>query len=415
MLPVNDRDPALYSQGLFPSLPFSRDDDGDNIIDGGPGNANSAEGSELLSLLEQCRQLIVSNGLGANESTFLTGWIAGNPLSGNGLGGIGGRTAYSNTDPIRGQRSYAHELTHNLGFDHVSNTIDEVGWDVGARLVNNPAANNTLGRVKPTTLRDIQVPGLLTNEAWIDTPKYTSLLGSTTLGFGSGDSPAGDIKRQARRRVVAITGTLDPKGQRVVRLDPAFRYPWLSQPTPSQTGDYVAEVVTTTGGVIRARFSGQIADDGKVEGKAFGSFAAMIPTSGQIASVRIRNLRTRKVLRTLKRSRADAADPRPAAAARLGPGQDHDRALERLGFRHAARSADLPGRLQPEQRQLVRAGRRGAQGVELQVRRDAGPAKPRPGADPRVRQRRHEHRVRGRREAVEHRRQAVSRRRGSQA
>jgi hypothetical protein len=217
ILPVDDRDSGLYTQGLFPSLTFTRDDDGDNIITGGSGTAADAEGNALLNLLEQCRQLIVSNGLGALDSTFLHGWVAGNPLSGNGLAGIGGRTSYGNTDPVRGQRSYAHELTHNLGFDHINSNIDQVGWDVGARLANNPSTNNTTGRVKPVSLFDIQVPGLLTNQAWIETPKYISLLGNTALGFGSGDT-GGDVKRKVRRNVLAIQGVLDPRGRRVIRL-----------------------------------------------------------------------------------------------------------------------------------------------------------------------------------------------------
>jgi hypothetical protein len=167
---------------------YAGDSDGNGIL-----AALGSDGSALLNLLESCRQLIVSNGLGANETTFLYGWLAGNPIAGNGLASVGGRVAFGNTQPSRGQRSYAHELTHNFGFNHVNNKIDEVGWDVGARLPNNPATNNTTGRVKPagaTGLFDIQVGGQLTNSAWVDTPKYISLLGNTALGFGSPDSPA---------------------------------------------------------------------------------------------------------------------------------------------------------------------------------------------------------------------------------
>lgn len=313
IVPVNDRDSGLYQQGLFPSLTFTRDDDGDNIITGGSGTAADAEGNALLTLLEQCRQLIVSNGLGALDTTFLHGWVGGNPLSGNGLAGVGGRTSYGNTDPVRGQRSYAHELTHNLGFDHISSTIDEVGWDVGARLPDNPAANNTTGRVKPTSLFDIQVAGLLTNQAWINTSKYTSLLGNTTLGFGTGDRAGGDVRRRLRSRVLVIQGTLDPTGRKVLRLEPVFRYPWLSQPTaPSATGDYVAEVVTSTGGVIRAPFSGAIRDDSPNERDVFGSFSAMVAAPADVRSVRIRRRRGRDVLDAV---RATKEAPRIAIVA----------------------------------------------------------------------------------------------------
>jgi hypothetical protein len=322
ILPVDDRDSGLYTQGLFPSLPFSRDDDGDNILTGGSGTPADAEGNALLNLLEQCRQLIVSNGLGATESTFLNGWIAGNPLSGNGLAGIGGRTSYVNTDLNRGQRSYAHELTHNLGFDHISNPIDQVGWDVGARLSGNPATNNTTGRVKPLSLFDIQVPGLLTNQAWIETPKYISLLGNTSLGFGSPDAAGGgDIKRTLRRRVLAIQGVLDPSGRKLLELEPVFRYPWLSQPTPAQTtGDYVAEVVTSTGGVIRAPFNGAVRDDGKAEQDPFGSFTVMVAAPANITSIRIRQRDSRKPMATVRRTKSPPriSITRPLGKASLG-------------------------------------------------------------------------------------------------
>ncbi len=297
ILPVDDRDAALYTQGLFPSLTYTGDANGDGILD-----ALGTDGNSLLNLLEQCRQLIVSNGLGATETTFLYGWLAGNPIDGNGLAGVGGRTAFGNTDPIRGQRSYAHELTHNFGFNHVTNTIDQPGWDVGARLVNNPATNNTTGHVKPTSLFDIQVGGQLTNSAWVDTPKYISLLGNTSLGFGSGDTQ-GDIRKKARREVLAIQGQLDPKGQRVLRLEPVFRYPWLSQPSPAAaSGDYVAEVVTTTGGVIRTPFDGGVHDDRAPDRPSFGSFSVMVPAIGQVASVRILQRKQRKPLISVKPS-----------------------------------------------------------------------------------------------------------------
>jgi hypothetical protein len=297
IIPVNDRDPNLYAQGLFPSLTYTGDANGDGILE-----ALDTDGSSLLDLLESCRQLIVDNGLGANETTFLFGWLAGNPINGNGLASVGGRISFGNTDPIRGQRSYAHELTHNFGFNHVTNNIDEVGWDVGARLVNNPSTNNTLGHVKPTSLFDIQVGGLLTNQAWIDTPKYISLLGNTALGFGSGDTQ-GDIRKKAKRQVLVIQGQLDRKGARVLRLEPVFRYPWLSQPSPANArGNYVAEVVTTTGGVIRAPFNGGVHDDSRGDRPAFGAFNVMVPAIGDVASVRIVNRRTKRTLVAIKPS-----------------------------------------------------------------------------------------------------------------
>src|SRR5262249_20480205 len=120
--PVNDADPNLYRQGLFPTLTFSEDANGDNRLE-----ALGSDGNHLISLLASCRQLIVNSGLVANDNTFLYGWIAGNPIDGNGLGQISGFNAFGNTQLTRYQRSFAHELTHNFGLDHNTRMLDQVG------------------------------------------------------------------------------------------------------------------------------------------------------------------------------------------------------------------------------------------------------------------------------------------------
>jgi hypothetical protein len=296
ILPVNDGDPNLYRQGLFPSLTYSEDADGDGRL-----NALGADGNDLISLLASCRQLIVNAGLGANSTTFLFGWLAGNPIDGNGLGQTPGNNAFGNTDPIRGQRSYAHELTHNFGFNHITTTINQVGWDVGARLPNNPAGNNTSGRVKPTTLFDVQVAGQLTNQAWVDTSKYTTLETNTALGFSGGGSP--DVRKKSRKLVAVIQGIFDRSGKKLLLLKPVFRYPWLSQPTPSQReGQYVA-VVRTSVGTQKVAFQPRLQDDPEREVGAFGFFEVMVPAQGVISDVRISDLAGRQTFGRLVRSK----------------------------------------------------------------------------------------------------------------
>jgi hypothetical protein len=347
ILPVRDSDANLYRQGLFPTLPYSENSHGDGRLGSttdcytsagvfvgladttttpptcpsGSSLSPSEDGNHLLSLLGSCRQLIVSNGLGANETTFLFGWLAGNPINGNGLGEIGGRNAFGNTDPVRGQRSYAHELTHNLGFNHVNQTIDRVGWDVGARLQNNPGGNNTTGRVKPTTLFDIQVGGQLTNSAWIETSKYSSLLSNTGLGFsGSGDT-GGDVGKRATRNVLVVQGILDPSGRRLIQLKPVFRYPWRSQPaqTPKR-GLYEVVVQSAAGQTIRAPFDGGVHDDSRAAADERGFFEVMVPLTGQVTSVRIADRERKTSLAVTRRSkqppRLRILAPRPGA--RLG-------------------------------------------------------------------------------------------------
>jgi hypothetical protein len=232
ILPVNDGDPNLYRQGLFPTLTYTEDANGDGILD-----ALGSDGNDLISLLASCRQLIVNNGLGANNNTFLFGWLAGNPIDGNGLGQVSGFNAFGNTEVVRGQRSYAHELTHNFGLNHNNRNLDQVGWDVGARLNNNWAGNNVTGRVKPTTLFDIQTAGLLTNQAWVDTTTYNFLLGSPVLASNDVTVAHGGVllkplnQEKTSERVAVVQGIFDPSGEKLIRLKPVFRLPWQSQPS----------------------------------------------------------------------------------------------------------------------------------------------------------------------------------------
>lgn len=309
ILPVNDCDPNLYRQGLFPQLTFSEDPDNNGVLE-----ALGMEGNDLLALLASCRQIIVNDGLGANNNTFLFGWLAGNPINGNGLAQVGGFNAFGNTQVTRGQRSYAHELTHNFGLNHNNRNLDQVGWDVGARLNGNWAGNGVTGRVKPTTLFDIQVAGLLTNQAWVDTITYNFLLGSPILAYREFDKPRrGNImllpnEQQERpiERVAVIQGIFDPSGTKLLRLKPVFRFPWASQPPIRQTGPFVVEITDDAGTVTKTPFNALVADDPdkKPEQEVNGFFEVMVPVvpNREIATLRITDVGGGREFGTLRRS-----------------------------------------------------------------------------------------------------------------
>jgi hypothetical protein len=324
ILPVNDADPNLYRKGLFPTLTYGEDADGDGRL-----AALGSDGSNLLALLAACRQLIVDNGLGATNNTFLYGWIAGNPIDGNGLGQIIGFNAFGNTDPVRGQRSYAHELTHNFGLDHITRNLDQVGWDVGGRLISNWTGNGVTNRVKPTTFFDVQVAGQVTNVALIDTINYNFLLASPVLA--STDQLVASINggpffqvREPSERVAVIQGVLDESGKELLRLQPVFRFPWPSEASFEQRqGAFIVEVIDDAGNVTRVPFDGRVADDpSEVEEREVpGFFEVMVGVDPgrELNQVRIIEAATARELGTLERSEPPTiAVVTPTRGAQLG-------------------------------------------------------------------------------------------------
>lgn len=385
--PVNDCDPNLYRQ--VPSITYG-DANGNGILDAG------SEVNNLLSLLASYRQLIVFFGLGASDNTFLYGWIAGNPISGNGWGQISGFAAFGNTQPIRHQRTYAHELGHNFGLGHNSRTLaPEVGWDVGARLHGNPGTNNTTGWVKPMTLNDIMRGGQLTNSAWVDTITYNFFLGSSILSASAdvgGDqlpgtgiliasadvhghqfpvssilsayAAAGGGQEKSSERVLVIQGIFNPEGNALVSLEPAFRFPWRSQPTSvRQEGRFAAEVTDEAGNVTRVHFDALVADDSEDGKEVHGFFEVMVavPPDLEVASVRIIDAKDGRVLGGFKRSKPTTiVIVAPQGGARLGaktkvawkvkdPDTPEDKLLYQIAYspdggrRWVPIAADVPG------------------------------------------------------------------------
>jgi hypothetical protein len=300
ILPVDDSDPVLYREGLFPSLTFSADGNGNGMLEG--CTDGQPESDELFSLLGSCRQLIVDSGVGASDRVFLFGFVAGNPIPCNGCAPLNGRVAYGNTQDIRYQRTFAHELMHNFGYSHNSDFLDEVGWDYDSRLDANPAGNNTTGRVKPTTRRDIMVAGLLTAAAWIKTglaaDGYVGLFNHPTLVPAAPDFA---------ERVLVIQGIFDPSGRELLQLKPVFRYPWRSRPTeqrPPRDAPFAARIVDSQGNVTIAEFAARIGDDAENGAEGFGFFEVMVALDPTLEadSLSIVNTDTAQPFRTIRRS-----------------------------------------------------------------------------------------------------------------
>lgn len=313
--PVNDADPNLYRQGLFPTLPFSIDPDLDDQLDG-----NFLERDVLLSMLASSRQMMVFFGQGPSSQTFLYGWVANNPINGNGWAPLGGRVAFGNTQFSRHQRTFAHELGHNFGLDHNSRSIaPDLGWDITARLENNPAANNTTGRLKGSSLNDIMRGGQLTNSAWVDEQTYISFLANPVL-----TTALKTAQEKPSERVLVVQGAMTEKGDALAFLEPSFRFPWPSEPIPGNPeGEFLLELIDDQEKQYNKRFNAFVGDDeGEAPGigEPYGFFEVMLPVPAEreVNSLRILD-RQGKALVELNRTQAPKlALTEPKVGATLG-------------------------------------------------------------------------------------------------
>jgi hypothetical protein len=304
ILPV-DADPALYRLGSYPPFTFA-----EGATFAGEFNpfpvllSDPPAGDNLLTLLASSRQLIVNGGVGASDGVFLYGWIAAPVFSTYGYASIGGRVAFGEfTNITNYQRTFAHEALHNFGFDHNSDRTDEVGWDVGARLDGNPWGNNATGRVKwqlasdplHPRLSDVMVPESGTNLAWITTTNYNLLLSHPTL------SPT--LPAALSSELLVVHGIFSRNGNELRRLDPAFSYPWLSEPTSLNPLAKDPPRYRLRLEDVEHKILAEVPFDARVEPgpsdvKRWGFFEVMTPVSPAVRFVRIMDTQTNETFRT---------------------------------------------------------------------------------------------------------------------
>jgi hypothetical protein len=269
--------------------------------------------------------MIVRGAEWAGSRTFLNGWINGDigELSLTGASMLPGNVTYtmgvktSQFDPpTHYQRTYAHELLHNLGRIHPTTAsgeiLHEVGWDVGARLWNNPSSNGVPAqtrRVKPLTdpltgnpFLDVMATRTgttnTTSISWIDPFNYQAVLNHPALRPRLTPDPL-----EPPGGLAAIRGIFNPEGTALVRLNQVYRFPWQSEATSlKQTGPFRAIVRDTNGVITRRRFSAVTADsNGRM---AHGAFSVMVPVDplADIASLHITNADGTVVYGALERS-----------------------------------------------------------------------------------------------------------------
>jgi hypothetical protein len=145
-----------FIQGIFPvgDVEYHRVDAASKLWT----NSLSGSGTGLLN------SMLAEWNLMFPKPDFYYGWVPGS-LPYNGVSFLNSPVSMGNTQSFKNQRTYAHEVGHNIGRSHVSSTLSKPGIDVEHHL-NLPQSNN-IGQLKQVGLNDIMVAGLNTNQAWV--------------------------------------------------------------------------------------------------------------------------------------------------------------------------------------------------------------------------------------------------------
>lgn len=149
-----------------------------------------SEACVVLHHLASLRNGLATCGYGPDPYTFVYGWVNDDPnavdsvILDNGYASQSGRVGFGNTLARRGQRTFAHELTHMVGMKHKEDGLNDlenqlIGWDSLDWLLKGEdiwTTNQVTQSLKPTSLYDIRIPGKDTNQAWIERDTYADLL-----------------------------------------------------------------------------------------------------------------------------------------------------------------------------------------------------------------------------------------------
>ena len=220
----NVPDPAMIAPGM-----------GDNFLQGSyPVPFMEYRRSEAPSKL--WTSSLSSTGSGLNNALlvdlqmmnpqpdFIYGWVPGSlPYNGQALG-IPGKAAMGNTQDFRYQRTFAHEIGHLHGLQHIGGTTGLAGFDVERHL----ALPGGLPAVKSSSLSDYMVAGLNTNQAWVGSGSYTTIYNNAV--YNCGQDSADDFALPVERRLL-VSGLFDTQAK-TLELDHTLVFAG-GEPTPS--------------------------------------------------------------------------------------------------------------------------------------------------------------------------------------
>ncbi len=214
--------------------------------------------SDLLDALQDIRNSLIP-GAGYAKPEFIYGFLPGNPFSGNGLANaVPGTVAFGNTEQVRWQRTFAHEIGHLWGRPHTGDQLNAPSIDVEHHLFD-PLG---LPVLHASNQSDVMVPGLVTNQAWVSQATYNDALSderSQCGSFADGGDAGGaesDFAFPARRwapadeeRCLRVAGVITHDGRRVV-LRPVTRMDLASPTIDDPRGDLSIEALDGAGRVL---------------------------------------------------------------------------------------------------------------------------------------------------------------------
>ena len=236
------------------------------------------------------------------------GWWQGS-VDGNGnsqlpgsCGASHGVGIYGNTDPVRYQRTFNHELYHNYWQVHYADGFSNwscdahPGADSGTGQIGIVGWDTSIGAPVPANKLDVMVPGQVTSAAWQDAARYSYLASLwADTGVESLLDPCHfnwwqlipidtwapfalltpDEQELPQTDFLFVSGAIEPTG--AGKLLPTWRLvrPTLPDP-PDPSGTHSVQRIDSTGKPIdQRRFTPQFEGDGD---RVPYSFAFKIPT-----------------------------------------------------------------------------------------------------------------------------------------
>jgi len=280
-----------YEAFPYFSIVYEEDENGDGELDQDP------DGNTLLEKLASIREFYIVDDMPMSSRDYLYGFVNGNPMPENGLAAVRGQVAFGNSEEDRYQKTLAHLLGINLGLPQQGplDDIEDVGWDVSARLPGNPAGNDETGRVKPGSDSEYMVGSIPSALAWTGAEEYRDLVNAFTVCLS--DTSYSDP--------VFMTGSISSLGDAVEKLG-NFLPPNLdgmpNSSAPNQIlGGFELRLLDSGGGITTVGFDPLAASDasGNNPGNGFFAISAGLPPGRQLDGIFIENRQTQQVIYAL--------------------------------------------------------------------------------------------------------------------